>query len=168
MWDNNSRIQIHLEKKYSFWFYGSFSKQELRAYRRQRKDDLKSSSPFLVSSEPGLLKNRNPVPEFESPVRSAVTAFIWTQLLGGFYASFFLRALCLSSFVTVDFFSLAAETELAVQRNGSTVTGSMQDWAAGGQLGPGPSGAAERKCGPVLLELPEARDLQSDICRHVS
>lgn len=97
-------------------------------------------------------------------------------MLGGFYVPFFLRALCLFSFVTVDFFSLATETGRAVQRNGSTVqrngstvTGSAQDPDRGGQRAAQARAqpAADRNCGPGFLQLPEARDLQSDIPGHV-
>ena len=89
-------------------------------------------------------------------------------MLGGFYVSFFLRALGLFSFVTVDFFSLATETGRAVQRNGSTVTGSAQDLDRGRQRAAQARAqpATDRNCGPGFLELPEARDLQSDIPGH--
>lgn len=67
------------------------------------------------------------MPEFESSVRSALTAFIWTRLLCGFQDPFFPETSMGLLICTDSFFSYSRQRQRSgSQRNGRTSTQSLQ------------------------------------------
>lgn len=67
--------EIHLEKETKMFF------SVLWFFKAGTGGSEETKKGIFKSPKPELLEIRNPMPEFESSVRLAVTAFIWIWLL---------------------------------------------------------------------------------------
>ena len=128
-----------------------------------------SKKGIFKSPKPELLEIRNPVPEFESSVCLAVTAFIWTWLLCAFqHPFFFFFFFSPESFMSLlihngSFYLVCnRDREVAIREMGELQHGACRSDKRAVRTSK--EDATNRKCVPSFLKLQGARGLQPGIC----